>query len=271
MRGPSNGRRRPTSALAVLLVLTLVGVVAATRVRSRDQAAADRAPPDRSVLTAEVESRVLVDTLVVRASVTTEATIDVPVPDLAAGSRPTITATPAAPGAELGEGSVAFEVAGRPVVVLVGTVPSYRPLVPGDSGADVAQLQAALGRLGHDVDDGIGTYGRDTAAAVGAMYEARGYAPVRHAAGDRAAAEAALAEARASFDGSDATRRSIVLAEAAIRAIDASSGPSIPFGEVVFVPSAPARVAGAAATGSVAANPLGQLRAHPPGGPPRPS
>ena len=41
-------------------------------------------------------------------------------------------------------GSVIVEVAGRPLFVFPGTVPAYRNLSPGETGTDVAQLQAGL-------------------------------------------------------------------------------------------------------------------------------
>lgn len=255
-------RRRLAVGLAVLVAVTAVTALAASNVRSRDQAAADRAPPPRSVLTATVEERVLTDTLVTRATVTTEATVDVPVPDLPAGSRPTITGAPASPGAELAEGAVAFEVAGRPVLVLVGTVPVYRALVPGATGADVAQLQAALDRLGYPTSrDDPGTYGRATADAVGALYEDRGYVAIAHEVGDRAEAEATLAAARAELDGSEAAQGRVDTAAAALAAIEAGSGPSVAFGEVVYVPALPVRLGAAPATGTTASDTLGSLRA----------
>lgn len=266
-------RRRLAVALAVLVGVTAATAVAASRIRSRDQAAADRAPPPRSVLTAEVESRVLTDTLVARAAVTTEATVTVPVPDLPTGSRPTITAAPAALGAELAEGAVAFEVAGRPVLVLLGTIPAYRALAPGAVGADVTQLQAALSRLGSDVtDDPSGTYGRATADAVGGLYESRGSGAIVHQVGDRDEAQAAVAAARsglveAETDASGdptrtaAARRQLDAAEDTLAAIDAGSGPSIPFGEVVFVPTLPVRLGTAPAVGTAATDALGELRA----------
>lgn len=68
------------------------------------------------------------------------------------------------------------EVSGRPLVALQGAVPAYRDLVPGDTGADVAQLQRGLAAIGYPAGgDTAGTFGAGTAAAVAAFYTALGY------------------------------------------------------------------------------------------------
>ena len=53
-------------------------------------------------------------------------------------------------GDEVLEGTRLIEVSGRPVFALQGDVPVYRTLTPGMAGADVAQMQVALARLGYD-------------------------------------------------------------------------------------------------------------------------
>src|ERR671937_1778386 len=50
------------------------------------------------------------------------------------------------------QGQTLFEVDGSPVVLLYGSVPLYRDLRQGESGADVRQLNAALVALGYDSD-----------------------------------------------------------------------------------------------------------------------
>ncbi|MDR1078947.1 MAG: peptidoglycan-binding protein [Propionibacteriaceae bacterium] len=59
-----------------------------------------------------------------------------------------VTALPQPASGQVIEGSVLVEISGRPVFALSGAVPAYRPLVPDLVGADVSQLQAALQRLG---------------------------------------------------------------------------------------------------------------------------
>jgi peptidoglycan hydrolase-like protein with peptidoglycan-binding domain len=77
-------------------------------------------------------------------------------------------------------GSVILEVDAQPVFVLQGSEPAYRNLLPGETGTDVAQLQAGLESLGYSVGgDTSAVYGAGTAAAVAEFYQALGFtAPV---------------------------------------------------------------------------------------------
>jgi peptidoglycan hydrolase-like protein with peptidoglycan-binding domain len=81
-----------------------------------------------------------------------------------------------APGRFVAPGNVIIEVAGQPFFVFRGAVPAYRDMAPGESGTDIAQLQAGLEGLGFSVGaDTAGVYGRGTAAAVTAFYQSLGY------------------------------------------------------------------------------------------------
>lgn len=63
-------------------------------------------------------------------------------------------------------GNTIFKVDNSPVVLMYGNLPAYRPLRPGDEGADVKQLEQnlkALGYSGFTVDN---KYTSDTADAV---------------------------------------------------------------------------------------------------------
>jgi peptidoglycan hydrolase-like protein with peptidoglycan-binding domain len=85
--------------------------------------------------------------------------------NLVARGSGTVTAL-AAEGSTVRRGEPLYAVDGRPVTLLIGLVPMYRQLKPGDSGADVAQLEQnlhALGYTGFSVDD---EYTSTTAAAV---------------------------------------------------------------------------------------------------------
>ena len=55
-------------------------------------------------------------------------------------------------GDEVGCGGVLYRVDDRPVVLLCGTVPAYRPLHVGSKGRDVRQLNRNLHQLGYDAD-----------------------------------------------------------------------------------------------------------------------
>jgi peptidoglycan hydrolase-like protein with peptidoglycan-binding domain len=81
---------------------------------------------------------------------------------------------------------VIIEVAGRPFFVLQGSVPAYRDMAPGESGSDIAQLQAGLGALGFPVGgDTSGVYGPGTSAAVAAFYQSLGYSAPAAPAGSK--------------------------------------------------------------------------------------
>jgi peptidoglycan hydrolase-like protein with peptidoglycan-binding domain len=72
----------------------------------------------------------------------------------------------AAPGAVISRGRPVYRADDRPVPLLYGKLPLYRPLSTGTTGADVKQLETnlrALGYTGFTVDE---TYGAATAAAV---------------------------------------------------------------------------------------------------------
>jgi peptidoglycan hydrolase-like protein with peptidoglycan-binding domain len=69
-------------------------------------------------------------------------------------------------GATVGRGEVLFRIDEQPVVLLSGAVPMYRDLRAGDSGSDVAQIEANLAELGYvgfTVDD---EYSSSTTEAV---------------------------------------------------------------------------------------------------------
>jgi multidrug efflux pump subunit AcrA (membrane-fusion protein) len=104
----------------------------------------------------------------------------------ATGGPGTITALPR-PGTEIGRGAPVYEVDGRPVVLLFGDSPLWRPLGPGiEPGKDVAVLEHNLRALGHagdiTVDD---RFTEATAEAVRRWQERMGVPPTgRVAPGD---------------------------------------------------------------------------------------
>ena len=122
--------------------------VVGSRVRSADQAAAEAAPPPRSVVTVPVELRVLSSTVITRGLVAPVVSTAVIGPLPSSGAQGTVTGVFVKVGDSVTEGARVVEVAGRPVFVLVGAVPAYRSLRPGMVGADVRQLQEALARVG---------------------------------------------------------------------------------------------------------------------------
>jgi len=128
-----------------------------------------------------------------RGDVVPETSLSIGVPS-SVGDAEVVTRLPMPAGSVLAEGAMVIEVSGRPVFILQGDVPSFRSLQPGVRGVDVAQLQAALSRLGYPLKLD-GAFGKATAEAVIDFYAAAGFSP--------------------------------------------SEGTSIPFGEVMFVPTLP--------------------------------
>jgi peptidoglycan hydrolase-like protein with peptidoglycan-binding domain len=95
---------------------------------------------------------------------------------LTAGGGGTLTAI-AAEGSTVRRGGVLYALDGRPVYLLEGAVPAWRPMRSGDEGADVRQLERNLVALGYDPDGDIevdGEFDSATAAAVRRWEEKRG-------------------------------------------------------------------------------------------------
>lgn len=92
-------------------------------------------------------------------------------------ARGTYTELPEA-GAKVGCGDVLYRVDERPVLLLCGTVPSYRTLAGGSVGADVRQLNRNLHTLGCDagfeIDPGDSVFTPRTAKALQALQRRKG-------------------------------------------------------------------------------------------------
>lgn len=170
----------------VLLVLTLLAVVAAaaigwvagSRIKSPAQIAAETEPPEPSLITVSVARMVIANDVVTRGTVRFDEPESVPTPQLAIPElAPVVTWVPGV-GDELDEGELLFELAGRPTFALQGELPLFRTVRLGDRGEDIAQLQTALARLGHDPGVVDGIYGPDSEGALRSFYTTRGYEPI---------------------------------------------------------------------------------------------
>ena len=171
----------------IVLILALIAVVAAagvgwaagTRIKSPAQVAAEAEPPEPSLITVPVARMVIANDVVTRGTVRFDEPESVSAPQLAQPElAPVVTWVPGI-GDELPEGSVLFELAGRPTFALQGDLPLFRTVTPGDRGEDIEQLQSALTRLGFDPGIVDGVYGPDTEAAVTAFYQSHGYQPIK--------------------------------------------------------------------------------------------
>ncbi|MEV0915361.1 peptidoglycan-binding domain-containing protein [Streptomyces sp. NPDC049967] len=264
-------RRRWVVAVAVAAaVLGAAGVGASMVIKSPAQAAAEARAPKEDVLTAVVERRVLVSSVITRGQVRAGQTVNVS-PQVSGGGEgatgAVITKLPVKAQDVLSSGRLLMEVSGRPVFVLRGKVPVYRDLRPGSEGDDVGQLQKALRDLGHPTaPDADGTFGVGTKTALSSFYASIGYDPLPaqddDGEGVGAAAEAVRSAERALEDAKDSgpaakgdggapgdPRKAVERAEedlAGARAdyaeVQAKSGPMLPAGETVFLESFPARV-----------------------------
>lgn len=261
-------RERAFLSIAVAAVLVaMLGLAASLFVKSPAQQAADAAPPDPTVLTAPVERRILENSVGVRGTVVATASVDIR-PAVGGDDRGVVTAINKSTGAEVAEGDVLAQISGRPILVLGGAVPAYRDLLPSAEGADVQQFESALNRLGLLADDNVDDFfGTGTQEAVGKLYAERGFSPrttadlnIGEATERRAvesqvrAAERAFDEAKAAADaaGPTDTRASLALrfaeedltaARDAEDAFSASTGVFMPFSEIAYVSTFPARVA----------------------------
>lgn len=172
-------RRRVVVAIVVVAVAAATGGVwASAYIKSPAEVAARAKPPGLTLLTAPVRQQVINRTVLAQAVVTKPRQFLGPAAAAGGGlgnSQPIVTRVFVRRGSIARPGSVMLEVAGRPLFVFAGAVPAYRDLVPGESGADVAQLQAGLQRLGFWVGDARGQFGPGTQSAVAAYYHRIGY------------------------------------------------------------------------------------------------
>jgi membrane fusion protein, multidrug efflux system len=176
-------RRNILLAIAALAVIAAVGgLLVSTTIKSPAQQAAETSAPGLTRLAAPVQYTVIRNTVQANGVITKPPQIS----SLSGGgggggasggnAQQVVTKIFKAPGRFVAPGNVIIEVAGQPFFVFRGAVPAYRDMAVGESGTDVAQLQAGLEGLGYSIGaDTSGVYGRGTAAAVAAFYQGLGY------------------------------------------------------------------------------------------------
>lgn len=258
------GRRRLLLLCAAfVLAVILGGVLAAGAIKSPATVAAEAQPPPLTTLTEPITSRVLSKSIFVAGTVEPRAIFQARASGAADGGRSVFTAVNVKRGDRVAVGQRLVEVSGRPIVVLPGTTPAYRYLLPGTQGKDVEQLQRALAVKRWYRGATSGVMDEDTKAAVARMYSALGYRPVEIGVEELAAGQAqvtsarrALAEANASLKGAKAgspergsleraagyAREDLAQAEHSRDNAAAKAGPTLPVGEYLFVPTLPATV-----------------------------
>lgn len=268
-----SAQRVTIGAAAAALLLSAGGLIGAHFVKSPQQLAVEAAGPQPSVVTAPVERRVLRHTVVLRGQAGALGSYDV-TPAVQGGARAVVTGVRVKVGAEVGAGTVLLEVAGRPLVTLAGSLPAYRDLRPGSTGADVAQLQAALRAGGQHVADAKGVFGPGTRQALTRFYAKFGYEPFLTPEPSRQQVDSAglkvqearwaVADAQAALDrlrGAPPTpkpgepdpvqeaarllaraQETLALALREAQDLEARYGAMLPLAEYVFLPAFPARV-----------------------------
>ncbi|MCS5733375.1 efflux RND transporter periplasmic adaptor subunit [Herbiconiux daphne] len=170
------GPRLVALVAGIAVASLLCGIVLSRFVVSPAELAARAKPPSAGPVTAPIEERVIENTVTTRADVVYADAVDVKVDSTGLAGPAVVTGHLPEVGTMLTAGSVALEVAGRPLIVLPGDLPAYRSLHVGLSGPDVLQLKAALASLAIDVGDtSSDVFDAATAAALDALYRAAGY------------------------------------------------------------------------------------------------
>ncbi|WP_367733611.1 hypothetical protein [Microbacterium sp. LMI1-1-1.1] len=238
------GRNRALWITTAVAVASLVaGLVVGRFVVSPADAAASAAAPPAGFVTVPVESGPLSNDVTLRAEVGYADPVQVQVDTSGLQGAAVVTGQVPAVGAELGPLAVALEVAGRPVIVLPGDLPSYRTLRYGVSGPDVAQFKQAMRTVGLDAGDPADPrFDEQAAQSVAALYTQVGYpAPatdaesvssLRSAQAGVRAAEQAVATAQGDLAKAGAGTGAVDIREAdnavasARRAVDAARAES---------------------------------------------
>lgn len=234
------GRNRALWITTLVALLSLIaGLVLGRFVVSPAEAAAEAEPPPAGLVTVPVAFGPLTNDVTIRADVGYDDPVAVTIDTSGLPGTAIVTGQVPAAGAELSALSIALELAGRPVIVLPGDLPSYRTLRIGVSGPDVSQFKAAMRSVGLDAGDPANPLVDEQAStAVPSLYAQVGYAApapdpeavaaVRGAQTAVRSAEQALASARADLDkaraGTDAVtkREADNVVASAVRALHAA-------------------------------------------------
>jgi peptidoglycan hydrolase-like protein with peptidoglycan-binding domain len=136
---------RHRTLLALVLGLTLAGVLGLAAERRWDRPSASSASAPTGLATAVVRRTTLVDTQLIGGTLAYRA-----LPPLIGGLAGTLTALPGE-GTTIQPGHVLYRVDNRPVLLLRGTTPAWRTLEPWEpAGPDVAELNRNLIALGYE-------------------------------------------------------------------------------------------------------------------------
>ena len=168
-------RNRPLWITAAVAVVALVaGLLVGRFVVAPDPAGAGTPAP--GLVTVPVAFGPLSNDVTIRGEVAYADPVEVTIDTSAISGPAVVTGQVPEVGSELGPLAVALEIAGRPVIVLPGELPSYRTLRVGVSGPDVAQFKEAVRAVGLDAGDPADDrFDGAAASAVTALYAQAGY------------------------------------------------------------------------------------------------
>ncbi len=177
-RAIPQGNRTILVMAGVAVASLVAGLGLSQLITSPAKAEADAAPPVAGAVTVPVESRVISNELTLRGDPRYDDPAQIRIETGEVKGQPVVTGQVPEVGSTVDAASVALEVAGRPVIVLPGALPTYRSLQAGVSGPDVLQLKAALGALGINAGKADSDmYDAATAAGVVELYRKVGYQP----------------------------------------------------------------------------------------------
>lgn len=192
-----NRNRLVGGALGLVVAAGAIGWIAGAQITSPAEAAARAEAPEPSLITVDVDRRLLSADIVARGTIDYDDPVQLGLSgSFASDTTSSIVTMALEAGTDVTEGDVVLEVANRPVFVLSGELPVYRDLRPGSSGDDVEQLELALQRLGL-LDRADDTWDDATGAAVQALYAAQGYRANAASDADQDALDAARDQVRA--------------------------------------------------------------------------
>ncbi|MDM8086503.1 hypothetical protein QUV83_17150 [Cellulomonas cellasea] len=177
-RAIPQGNRTILVMAGVAVASLVAGLGLSQLITSPAKAEADAAPPVAGAVTVPVESRVISNELTLRGDPRYDDPAQIRIETGEVKGQPVVTGQVPEVGSTIDAATVALEIAGRPVIVLPGALPTYRSLQAGVSGPDVLQLKAALGALGINAgkpDSDV--YDAATAAGVVELYRKVGYQP----------------------------------------------------------------------------------------------
>lgn len=210
-------RNRPLWITAAVATVALVaGLLVGRFVVAPDPAGAETPAP--GLVTVPVAFGALSNDVTIRGEVAYADSVAVTIDTTSLSGPAVVTGQVPEVGSELGALGVALEVAGRPVIVLPGELPSYRTLRVGVAGPDVVQFKQAMRAVGLDAGDPANDlFDRAAANAVTSLYAQAGYpAP--------AAEEGAEETVLAARDGVRSAEQGVSAAQAELAG--AQKGPS---------------------------------------------